>query len=177
MKKILTLLLMTFSVLLCHGREKFTLTSTNFKNGGFIPQRFTKYGENISPQLSWSNVPPSTQSFVISCVDTNPVANNWVHWMIINLPANISYIDQGASGGSLPIGAKELGNSFGHIGYGGPKPPNKTGVHNYVFTIYALNVKNLNVSKRYIPAKKLTILLRGKVIRKAVLIGKYEQKL
>jgi len=177
MKKLIALLIVLFSVILCHGREKFTLTSSDFKNDSVIPKRFTKYGENISPQLSWTNAPRSTKSFVISCIDTNPVAQHWVHWMIINIPGNISYIDQGASGGSMPIGIKELGNSFGHLGYGGPKPPQKTGVHDYVFTIYALNVESLDVTKRFISASKLSTLLKGKVIEKAVLTGKYEQKL
>jgi phosphatidylethanolamine-binding protein (PEBP) family uncharacterized protein len=40
-------------------RTGFVLTSTTFKDGGMMPKRTTSCsgGENISPQLSWSNVP------------------------------------------------------------------------------------------------------------------------
>ena len=40
-------------------RSGFVLTSTTFKDGELMPKRTTSCtgGENISPQLSWSNVP------------------------------------------------------------------------------------------------------------------------
>ncbi|MDD5727300.1 MAG: YbhB/YbcL family Raf kinase inhibitor-like protein, partial [Victivallales bacterium] len=141
MKKILMLALSTaFSAYGGVDREKFTLGSDSFKDGGAIPLEFTKKigGENISPQLSWRNPPPGTGYYVISCIDIHPVARRWVHWMVVNIPAAVSSLAEGASCGNMPQEAEESENSFGRKGWGGPRPPAGSGVHQYVFTVYAV---------------------------------------
>src|SRR5436190_23215779 len=45
-------------------QEEFKLSSESFPDGGTIPDRFAEES-GVSPQLSWSNGPPGTQSFVI----------------------------------------------------------------------------------------------------------------
>ena len=37
-----------------------TLTTTAFPDGGVIPDRYTQAGEQVSPALSWTNVPAGT---------------------------------------------------------------------------------------------------------------------
>lgn len=157
--------------------EKFTLNSKSFKDGGKIPVEFTKAagGENRSPQLSWENPPAGTKSYVITCIDINPVARHWVHWMIINIQPKTSSIAADASGGSMPKGVKELYNSFRARGWGGPLPPPGTGVHQYVFTIYALNTAFSPPQKR-LSEKTLLRLLEGKILEKASITGTYQQK-
>src|SRR4030043_1410347 len=100
-------------------------------------------GKNISLPLSWKNVPAGVKSFALSVVDPHPVAQNWVHWLVINIPKEVTRIEEGASGKSMPSGSIELKNPFGDIGCGGPQPPKGTGEHPYVVTVYALNVENL----------------------------------
>ena len=76
------------------------ITSTAFKDGGKIPIQYVMPGaggKNISVPLSWKNVPPGTKSFALSMVDPHPVAQNWVHWLVINIPANATSLEEGAS--------------------------------------------------------------------------------
>ena len=118
------------------------ITSSAFPDGGKIPLPYVMPGaggQNISVPLSWSGVPAGTQSFALAMVDPHPVANNWVHWLVIDLPKDSTSIPEGASGHKMPQGAQELKNSFGETGYGGPQPPRGSGDHPYVFTLYALS--------------------------------------
>ncbi|MBM4275920.1 MAG: YbhB/YbcL family Raf kinase inhibitor-like protein [Deltaproteobacteria bacterium] len=124
------------------------LTSSGFQDGEKIPQPYVMPGaggKNISLPLSWSGAPPGTKSFALSVVDPHPVARNWVHWLVINLPPEAASLAEGASLKKMPPGAMELKNSFGDLGYGGPQPPRGTGDHPYVVTLYALNVAQLDL--------------------------------
>jgi len=38
-------------------------------------------------------------------------------WLVINLPANVTSLEEGALGKKMPPGFVELKNSFGDIGY------------------------------------------------------------
>ncbi|MDD5597617.1 MAG: YbhB/YbcL family Raf kinase inhibitor-like protein [Victivallaceae bacterium] len=158
--------------------KSFTLTSKSFKNNGAIPTEFTKAagGDNTSPQLSWFNAPPETKSFVITCIDIHPVAHRWVHWMVINIPEKVSSLEEEASCGSMPKGATELQNSFKLKGWGGPMPPPGTGVHQYVFTIYALKKAGIKPPKQKLSEKALLRLLAGKILAQASITGTYEEK-
>ncbi len=131
------------------GRMK--LTSSAFKDGQRIPVKYVMPGaggKNISPPLEWQDAPKGTMSFALLCIDPHPIARNWIHWMVINIPADVDHLPEGASGKSMPRGAKELKNSFGFVGYGGPQPPPGTGDHPYVFTIYALDVEKLDLPEQ-----------------------------
>ncbi|HEX8993768.1 MAG TPA: YbhB/YbcL family Raf kinase inhibitor-like protein, partial [Candidatus Paceibacterota bacterium] len=41
------------------------LTSTVFKEGGDIPQRYSCDGENVSPALWWDEIPQGVRSFAL----------------------------------------------------------------------------------------------------------------
>ena len=160
--------------------DKFVLSSRSFANGGNMSLKHatTKVlrGKNISPALSWWNPPKGTKSFVLLCVDTNPIAHRWVHWMVVDIPANFHILKLGASPKGMPKGAIELKNSFGNTGWGGPQPPRGTGVHKYVFTVYALNVATLEISKgTALSEKELLAKLKGRVLGKTVLVGLFER--
>lgn len=45
----------------------------------------------------------------------------------------------------MPKGARELRNTFGFLGYGGPQPPSGLGRHEYRLTMYALDVASLDL--------------------------------
>jgi Raf kinase inhibitor-like YbhB/YbcL family protein len=66
----------------------------------------------------------------------DPDGGNWVHWGQFNIPGNRSDLPEAVSGPT--IGTKGI-NDFGQLGYGGPCPPAGTGIHNYIFTLYALD--------------------------------------
>jgi hypothetical protein len=159
------------------GGNDMEISSSVFKDGGRIPVQYTMPGaggKNISVPLSWKSVPPGTKSFALSVVDPHPVAQNWVHWLVIDIPANATSLEEGASGKKMPPGSVELKNSFGQTGYGGPQPPKGTGEHPYVFTLYALSVEKLKLPA----ATTLSAFrkaLEGKVLATAEITGKYGQ--
>lgn len=159
--------------------QEFELSCSDFTNGKGMPDKFcTKKvggGKNFSPALSWKNIPEGAKSFVISCIDKHPLAKGWVHWMVINIPSKITELPEDASLKKMPKTCVELNNSFGYAGYGGPQAPPGTGVHKYIFTIYALNVEKLSLPKNFLSEKELENLLAGKVIGKAELIGTYSR--
>ncbi len=157
------------------GGEKMEILSSAFKDGEKIPVQYVMPGaggKNVSVPLTWKNVPSETKSFALSIVDPHPVAQNWVHWLVINIPAQVTTLEEGASKKRMPKGSVELKNSFGDIGYGGPQPPKGTGEHPYVITLYALNVERLDlgVNTSLTSFKKA---LEGKVIASASITGKY----
>lgn len=157
------------------GGFAMNLKSAAFADGEKIPQIYVMPGaggKNLSLPVAWSEVPAGTQSFALSIVDPHPVARNWVHWLVINLPPDLRSLEEGASGKKMPPGAVELHNSWGKAGYGGPQPPPGTGDHPYVVTLYALKVAKLDLP----PATSLAAFekaLEGKVLATAKITGYY----
>jgi Raf kinase inhibitor-like YbhB/YbcL family protein len=149
------------------------MTSSAFPDGGKIPSQYVMPGaggQNVSVPLTWSGAPAGVQSFALAMVDPHPVARNWVHWLVIDLPQDSTSIPAGASGKGLPPGAVELQNSFGDTGYGGPQPPRGSGDHPYVFTLYALSVPKVKLSKSAGLAA-FQQALEGKTLATATLTG------
>ena len=178
-KKYCLLLIVILFLLLCQknvlGGEAMEISSSAFKDGEKIPIQYVMPGaggKNISIPLTWKNVPVGTKSFCLSIVDPHPVAQNWVHWLVIHIPSQVTSIEEGASKKKMPKGSVELKNSWGDIGYGGPQPPKGTGDHPYVVTLYVLNVEKLDLgANTSLPAFKKAI--EGKVIGSASITGKY----
>jgi len=153
------------------------ISSTAFKDGGTIPVKYVMVaagGKNVSIPLAWKNAPPETKSFALSIVDPHPVAQNWVHWFVINIPASAASLPEGASRKNMPSGSAELKNSFGDAGYGGPQPPRGSGKHPYVVTLYALSVEKLDLATG-VSLASFKKALEGKVIQSASITGNYER--
>jgi hypothetical protein len=116
------------------------LESRSFKNGQEIPQHFTCDSDNISPQLSWSDVPEGTKSFVLIADDPDAPMGTWVHWVMYDIPGAQRELDENIPKvKQLANGAKQGENDFREIGYGGPCPPG--GTHRYFFKLYALKAE------------------------------------
>ena len=151
------------------------LKSSAFNNGGRIPDQYVMKaigGQNISLGFEWSNAPAETKSFTFSIIDPHPVANNWIHWFVINIPSSTNSIAEGASGKNMPPGSMELKNSYGSIGYGGPQPPAGSGDHPYVCTVYALSVDKLNLGVN-VSLSDFKKSLEGKIIGQSTITGNY----
>ena len=156
-----------------------TLLCDSYNDKESIPtqcaHRSVAGAKNISPGFSWADPPTQAKSFAFSIVDPHPVAKNWVHWLVINIPFRERRLVEGASRcEKLPVTAKELMNSFNELGYGGPAPPKGSGRHPYVATVYALNVESLNLGTDT-PLSKFQRELGGKVIAEASLTGYFER--
>ena len=154
------------------------ISSTAFLDGKLIPTKYAHPGvvggKNISLPFMWTEAPKETKSFVFSIIDPHPVAKNWIHWFIIDIPSATTSFAEGASPKNLPKGSKELYNSYGSLGYGGPEPPKGSGPHPYVCTVYALNTEKLNLPENTSLAA-FQKSLEGKVIASATMTGIYER--
>ena len=158
----------------------FTLTGLSYKDKESIPMKYVHKnvvgGQNVSAGFSWSDPPVNTKSFAFSIIDPHPVAKNWVHWFLINIPFRERKIVEGASRtNSLPAGSKEFMNSYNQVGYGGPAPPKGSGSHPYVATIYAFNVESLDLGMDT-TLSQFERAIEGKVIAEATMTGYFEQK-
>ena len=155
----------------------FKLTSNEIKNNEILPQAqvyngFGCTGGNVSPQLSWTNPPKNTKSYAIICHDPDaPKENGWYHWLVVNIPSNITSIKQGEK----IKGATETITDFKTTGFGGACPPKGHGIHHYNFTIYALNVEKLDIKKDTAP-KEVESLVISHSIAKSTLCGLFERK-
>jgi len=124
------------------------LTVQGFEDGGEIPVRFSQAapgaapGEGTSPAISWTNVPPGTQSFVLNMRDLDVARNrtteDQAHWVVWNIPASTTSLPEGMPRGSqLPDGSYQI-SATGPV-YRGPGAPANGPRHHYMFEIYALD--------------------------------------
>jgi Raf kinase inhibitor-like YbhB/YbcL family protein len=149
-------------------------------SGKYIPTKYAhrgvKGGQNISLPIAWTEVPPDTKSFLVTVVDLHPKARNWVHWMVIDIPATHREIPERASGERtlLPGAARELRNSFGDMGYGGPQPPRGSGPHPYEITVWAVKDETLPLGP-FATLGECTQALQGKNLASASVTGLFEQ--
>lgn len=131
------------------------LESPDMASGKALPDKFAFNGfgctgQNISPALSWKNVPKGTQSFALLVHDPDAPtggAGFW-HWAAINIPAATTALPQGAGAGDgskMPAGTRQIASDYGAPGYGGPCPPEGDKPHRYNFTLYALKVDKLDL--------------------------------
>lgn len=157
------------------GGQKMDLriSSTAFQNGADIPKKFTCDGADVSPSLSWTGTPAQTQSFALIADDPDAPAGTWTHWVLYDLPANITELQENVSKvDKLPNQARQGRNDFHKLGYGGPCPPAGK-AHRYYFKLYAVDTKlNLDPGAGKDEVEKA---LQGHVLAKAELMGKYSR--
>ncbi|MBI5649014.1 MAG: YbhB/YbcL family Raf kinase inhibitor-like protein [Chloroflexi bacterium] len=143
----------------------FTFTSAAFVEGAPIPVKYTCNGENISPPLAWIGTPRGTKSFALIMEDPDAVVATFTHWVAFDISASENQIAEGAK-----IFGKGGANSARQNIYLGPCPP--SGIHRYIFTLFALDVETLGLNVGAIRAdveKQMT----GHIIAKIQLMGKY----
>ena len=144
------------------------LTSNDFEDGGKIPRKNGYKNENSSPSLKISDVPSETKSLALIMDDPDAmgaVGKVWVHWVLWNIPADTTQINENTT----PSNSVEGKTDFGEIGYGGPAPPDKE--HTYIFKLYALN-KVLDLDKGS-TKKQVEDAMKGSIIAESTLKGKY----
>jgi Raf kinase inhibitor-like YbhB/YbcL family protein len=143
------------------------LTSAAFQDGAAIPVKHTCDGADVSPPLAWRDAPSPSAAFALICDDPDAPAGTWVHWVLYNVPGNVTQLPEGSPGGA---GALQGRNDFRKTGYGGPcPPPGKP--HRYFFTLYALRAPlPLNAGATKADVERA---LQGQVLAEAQLIGTY----
>lgn len=118
--------------------DDFALSTNAFLDTGALPVLYTCDGKDISPQLSWANIPNKTQSFAIVVSDPDAPNGTFYHWLVYNIPVNTTELAEGVQ--QFPQGTMVGKNSFGKTQYNGPCPPKGT-AHTYLYTLYALDKK------------------------------------
>lgn len=149
-----------------------TLESSAFAPNGSIPAQYTCTGENASPPLSWSELPPETSSLALVMDDPDAPGGTFVHWVVYNLPPETRELPSALpTESTLPNGGSQGKSSFGKTGYGGPCPP--SGTHRYSFRLYALD-KAVDLPPGATKAE-LFEALNNSVLAIAQLTGRYSK--
>jgi len=124
------------------GVQVMTLTTSAWPDGGQIPVKYTQAGDQISPALSWSNVPDGVASFVLLFHDldaaTGSGTDDVFHWMLWNIPGTTSSLPEGLSQGTqLPDGTRQISVSGPY--YRGPGASASGPFHHYAFELFGLD--------------------------------------
>jgi Raf kinase inhibitor-like YbhB/YbcL family protein len=110
----------------------FTLESSAFEDGGDIPVEFAcsdQGGDDTSPPLEWSGASQMAIGYALVMRDLD--ANDFVHWVLFNIPGDTTSLAAGEDGGGT-VGTNQVGAQE----YLGPCPP--SGDHEYQLTLYSL---------------------------------------
>lgn len=143
------------------------LTSSAFANGQSIPRRHSCEGEDLSPPLSWTEVPESTSSLALIVDDPDAPGRTFTHWLAWGLDPATGGLSEGEP---APVEGR---NDFGETGYRGPCPPPGHGPHRYLFRLHALE-EELGVEAGAGKAA-LERAVSGRSLAVAELMGTYER--
>ncbi|MBL0712231.1 MAG: YbhB/YbcL family Raf kinase inhibitor-like protein [Desulfosarcina sp.] len=159
----------------------FTLTSPTIKSGSFLTEKqvfngFGCSGKNQSPALKWTANPKGTKSFAITVYDPDaPTGSGWWHWVVYNIPANVTEIATGAgdpTGKLLPPGAVQGRTDYGTHAFGGACPPQGDKPHRYIFTVHALKIEKIDVPSDS-SAALISFMINANSLGKASFTAKY----
>jgi len=155
-------------VTLAAGGGKIKVTSSAFQEGGAIPEKFAKNGQNVSPELRIEGVPAEAKSLALVLDDPDAPGGLFTHWLAWNIDPKTTQIPEG----NAPSGAMQGKNDFGESGYGGPQPP--SGTHRYYFKIFAVNSRlELRPGAK---RKEFDAAIKGRVLAQGQLMGRYSKK-
>ena len=130
------------------GASAFMLTSTAFANQAgcgpaamasacaTFPVKYTSFGDNVSPPMSWTGAPAGTMSFVILMQD---LSNGMAHWVLWNIPGTVTMlaenVDKTDATPPVPAGSQQcsIGTGDGYFGSGACG-------NVYEYVVYALSI-------------------------------------
>ena len=136
---------------------------------------FGSGGQDTSPDLTWSEFPDETQSFIVTMYDPDvPTPSGFWHWAVINIPASVTSLSAGAGEGdqTLPAGSMHLPNDASLRRYLGAGPPRGDPPHRYFIAVSALDVPEAGVPATATPALAL-FHTRANVVARAILVPVY----
>ncbi|MDH3211421.1 MAG: YbhB/YbcL family Raf kinase inhibitor-like protein [Myxococcales bacterium] len=157
--------------------KPFAIESPNFAHRAEIPTRFTCEGEDVSPELRWSQPPAGTRSFALivddpDAPDPKAPKMTWVHWVLYNVSAEARGIREAVTEDGLPEGTLQGRNDWKRTGYGGPCPP--IGRHRYFHKLYALDARLPDLNEP--SAADLEKAMEGHVLARVEIVGTYEKQ-
>ena len=140
------------------------LISKDFADMQSMSSEFTCDGRGICPSSEWIGVPKETKSFALICNDPDASSGSFVHLLLINIPTELTRIDD-----ITKTSGDFLLNSAGGNNYYPPCPP--SGVHRYVFTLYALDIERIDPES----IENIEITLKPHIVANAMLTGVYSR--
>ena len=161
--------------------QVMTLSTPAWPDGGPIPAKHTQAGDQVSPPLSWSNVPEGVVSFVLIAHDVDAAAGNGtddiLHWLLWNIPAGSRSLGEGVPAKSeLPDGTRQISASGPY--YRGPGAAAAGPAHHYVFELFALDTSlDVPAVGASPPQTRAAILaaMAGHVRGKAAIVGLFKR--
>lgn len=133
------------------------VTSTKFNETRRIPRKYSCTGEDVSPPITWGDVPNGTVSLALLMESNQHPGPLWVHWLLWGIPPDARELPEGiAPAGNAPaIGpnAAQGTNDEKAVGWSGPCPPTlvlnsvhgdgggpRRAASQYFFRLYALDI-------------------------------------
>lgn len=155
-----------------------TVTSPAFADGQTIPRKYTGEGDDLSPPLVFSGIPPQAVELALVCADPDAPVGTWYHWVLYGLKPDTTSLPEGLPRQpalTQPL-AKQGRNSWpsDNVGYRGPMPPRGHGRHRYIFTLYALD-QPVPLDPEQATAERLLAAIRGHILAQGQLMGTYQR--
>jgi hypothetical protein len=141
------------------------LTSPEFENNGYMPEKFTCEGAGVNPEINISGIPKGAKSLALIVDDPDAPSGTFVHWVVFDIP-----LTNKISENSIP--GKQGSNTTDALNYVRPCPP--SGTHRYFFKLYALDV--LLDSEEGISKQELLASMQSHILDYAELVGLYKKR-
>ncbi|WP_020653610.1 YbhB/YbcL family Raf kinase inhibitor-like protein [Massilia niastensis] len=159
------------------ARGQLSVSSSAFRHDAAMDEKYSEYADGVSPPLAWKAVPGAkSYAIVMEDPDSTPVTPT-VHWLAWNIPAGVTSLPEGVQEQPRltdPEGVLQGRNTRGSMGYYGPKPPVGDPAHHYHFQVYALD--SLLDLPFGADREQLLQAMRGHVIAKGAIVGRYAQR-
>lgn len=150
------------------GLAGIQVRSSAFDHDALIPDRYSREGENISPDLQWSGVPSRASELLLFLEDPDASHRTVLLWLVTGIDPVCTEIEIGET----PKGGKVWCNDFGDLGYVGPHPPPGE-PHRYFFRLFALAAPAR--LPRHPSAADVHRSVRGMVLASGALVGRYQR--
>lgn len=131
-----------------------------WRDGAAIPARHTCDDVDLSPALTWTNLPEGTVEVALTMNDLDA---DLVHWVVTGIDLDVT----GTVEGQVPDGSTVRANDLGTVGWTGPCPPPGAAGHLYMFTVHALN-QQLEVADDASAAEVVELLNQTAVAQSSV---------
>lgn len=157
-----------FAAFAAMGAGSMRITSSAFQEGGMIPGKYAKDGQNVNPPLRVEGTPAEAKSLLLIVDDPDAPVGLFTHWLCWNIDPKTTEIAEH----SVPKSAVQGTNDYPGPGYDGPQPP--SGTHRYYFKIFALDrVLDLKTGAR---RKDVDAAMKGHVIAQGELMGRFSHQ-
>jgi len=176
------------------------LEVSDFSKNGIIYKKYicdNQNGGNVTPSIKWNKI-NNAKSYALIMEDPDTPIGTYVHWYIPFIDESINELNNFSNNNlqkkynelqqknisiSNNVKVFQAKNSIGEFGYHGPCAPNGTGIHRYIFKLYAFDIKIL-VDKNMLTIKNaedFIIILKKKYPKIKILatdekIFRYEYK-